>query len=98
MSWCTSCWYQTILPVLMLRHTSESEKRLFPGRWPPYTSLVADSIERYTKPSSGSAENGPHTPALPVYCCESPFHVSEPASPSRGMVWNVQILRPVRTS
>src|SRR4029079_8633736 len=73
-------------------------KRLLPGRWPPYPSLVGDSVARYTYPSSSSAENGPHTPTLPEYVAESFSQVSWPGSPERGTVWNVQSFFPVRTS
>src|SRR5438874_13211521 len=43
---------------------------------------------------------GVPTCALPLCCAgrSTPFHVSYPSSPGRGMVWNVQRNAPVLTS
>src|SRR3989442_15560757 len=82
----------------MSRHTSDDEKRLLPGRWPPYWSPVAPSTGRYKYPSSSSTENGAHAPVLPVYVFELFCQLSAPNSPGRGIVWNVQTFLPVRTS
>src|SRR5213593_4946272 len=82
----------------MSRHTSDDEKRLLPGRWPPYWSPVAPSTGRYKYPKSSSTENGAHAPVLPVYTFELFCHVSAPNSPGRGIVWKVQTFFPVRTS
>src|SRR5262249_47867800 len=53
---------------------------------------------RYTYPSSSSAENGPHTPALPVVSFELFNHVSDPGSPLRGIVWNTHFFIQLQTS
>src|SRR5580765_2621838 len=86
------------MPVFRSTATTLSANKLFPGRLPPYSSIVGVSTGRYTSPASGSTEIWVHTPTLPDHSHEPFSHVSLPNSPGPGIVLNFQSCLPVFTS